>query len=169
MKCVNVRSKEIDDIVSRQEAPLKVTVDKLELVRCNKDYVENAKAVVFHYNDTHQAVNASWKLIKDLGMDLKDNVDIYGVESDGPHLMSTAKDINICDILGGGFPELEELFKFGNFTKCPMKAGYYGATNAILDTSKVPPNAPKGTFMLDIKTSEGDVEIANCKLTITIA
>lgn len=44
------------------------------------------------------------------------------VEDDGElNQLSVAKDVNVCEVLTSGYTELEDLFKFGNFTKCPMK------------------------------------------------
>lgn len=61
-------------------------------------------------------------ILKRIRLILKEIVEIYGVEDGEAHLISTMNDVNVCEILTSGYPELEELFKIGNFTKCPMKA-----------------------------------------------
>ncbi|KAF5297582.1 hypothetical protein FQA39_LY12058 [Lamprigera yunnana] len=150
-------------IVAEQEDMIKATIEKLELISFNDQYIKNPKITIFQYNATHQAVNSSGTLLKDLGVNVMDNIEVYSIESNGPRLMTIAKDINVCEIMSGGYPELEDLFKYGNFTKCPIKAGYYETSNAIVDTSKIPPSAPRGSFLLDIKTSDGTIK---CNLNL---
>ncbi|KAK5648297.1 hypothetical protein RI129_003189 [Pyrocoelia pectoralis] len=150
-------------LAAQDDPGVKLTLQKIEILNVNKEYIKDPQVALFQFNSTHQAINASGTLLKDLGMDLKDNADIYTIESAGPHLLTTAKDIRICDILSGDFPELEELFKFGNFTKCPIKAGFYIGSNAIIDTRSVPSSVPKGEFIIDIKTNDGETEIMHSK------
>ncbi|KAK4884837.1 hypothetical protein RN001_001108 [Aquatica leii] len=155
-------------ITAENEPKLKITLEKIEIISFNEEYVKNPIAIVFQYNSTHQAINSSGTLLKDLGMELMENVDIYGIENGEVHLITSAKDINVCDILTGDYPELEDLFKFGNFTKCPMKAGFYIVSNAVVDTNKIPSNAPRGSFILDIKTYDGSVQMSNGKLYLKV-
>lgn len=49
---------------------MKGTLEKLELISYNKNIVKDVKFVVFQYNQTHQAINASGYLLDDLGMKL---------------------------------------------------------------------------------------------------
>ncbi|KAB0804442.1 hypothetical protein PPYR_01412 [Photinus pyralis] len=155
-------------VAAEDEPAIKVTIQKIEIISVNKEYVQEEHVALFQYNATHQAINASGRLMKDLGMQLDDNADIYTIEDGAPHLLTSAKDIHICDILSGDYPELEQLFKFGNFTKCPMKAGFYAGVNAIVDTSSVPASVPRGEFIIDVKTSNGPTEILHTKTFLKI-
>ncbi|KAF2902319.1 hypothetical protein ILUMI_03866 [Ignelater luminosus] len=146
----------------------KLTVEKVEVISFNKEYIADPYIVVFQYNETNQGINASGKLLKDLGMKLRDNIEIYGIEEGEPRLISTANDVMVCDVLTSGFPEIEELFKFGNFTKCPMLKGIYGATNAVVDLTNIPPSIPRGQFLIDIKSYDDDILLIHSKSHVLV-
>lgn len=49
---------------------MKGTLEKLELISYNKEILKDVNFVLFQYNDTHQAINASGYVLNDLGMKL---------------------------------------------------------------------------------------------------
>ncbi|KAF2902320.1 hypothetical protein ILUMI_03867 [Ignelater luminosus] len=153
-------------LAAAQQNEYTVQFDTLEIVSYNKDLIENPVVTLFKFNETSQAFNGSGILKKDLGMDIKVNMDAAKVEDDGKlKQMANVKDVDMCDLIERNQFGLKDLLKYGNFTTCPWKAASYVISNAMIDVTKLPPKAPAGKYIMNLQHFSGTTELMQTKFT----
>ncbi|KAF5283953.1 hypothetical protein FQR65_LT13645 [Abscondita terminalis] len=143
-----------------------VEFEKIEIVKYDHDIIDDLQISLFQFNDTSQGVNSSGTLKKDLGMDIKVNMDVSKLQENNEFKQITAvSDVDMCDMINRNQFGLKDLLKYGNFTVCPWKQAHYVVNNAMIDVSKLPPNAPPGKYVMNTIFFSGATELLHARFT----
>ncbi|GJQ83099.1 hypothetical protein Trydic_g20110 [Trypoxylus dichotomus] len=104
-------------------------------------------------NRTHKAFSLRSNLLLDIpdNDSYKANVKAYKLSTNSPDLLIFQYDIKLCQCLKKRIFGIDDLFRKGNFTPCPIKKGYYYFSNFILDYRRLPPGIPQGRYKFHVK------------------
>ncbi|KAF5297583.1 hypothetical protein FQA39_LY12059 [Lamprigera yunnana] len=141
-----------------------VDFEKIDIVSFNPDLVEDLVITLFQFNDTSQGVNSSGTLKKDLGMDIKVNMDVSKLQDNNEYKQLTAvTDADMCELINKNQFGLKDILSYGNFTVCPWKQAHYALHNAMIDVHKLPSNAPPGKYLMNTKFLAGTTELVHVR------